>query len=1502
MNKKWKIALISGALVLTCGLYVWGVPAIVNIESHKSFIEDKIYESSGYRIDIGNPKLSMGLFPSVWIRSNNISILNKDNSKALSIENPKIKIKLFPLLRKKVEIANLSADKEEAHFTYGKDSKFYIGDYLIKLPEKKSGFTLSKMRLNLGQYNISLDDKLNNEQLNLSGEYLKHGKYVQNKHLQFSTKGVFTAKNKSTDILADVDINLPLNSISEDKLKIDMQIKDFDLSSISNYVGTLTNGVITKTSGILNISADTKTDEWKHKKVSININTKDLGIIGKDKASSIIYKDKLNADIDFTTVENGIDFKNITLDSNRIHASAFGKLYNIGKKAPTYDLTAEVKNTRLEDVVAILPGSETLLPDFNLYKLKKYVFFGDGEGKVRFVGQGNRPNVTGEIHLSDAYLIHTMRGASANAKIDMKFIGQRMLLDVFVPASNNQNVTVKGNVLIDGSKYSELDIESTKAVQLAPAQEILNPLHEILKFQLGPVPMMTIDGIGNIKIRSAGKKVDPHIWGAVNFSNATASFNEVHNLVLNNGAGEVVFNDKNVNFKTHHAYINGLPVEIKGNCVMLGDLNVYVTTKGQNVAKLIQTINTSPILVDVQKVVKPFTHPQGIADVFLHIYGSVKKNAEEVVFNEDLFAKGKITLHNSQTMLQDTFIPFTNVNGVVNFDQYNSDYDVNGDIRGSHVRVWGTGTNKSIDLKAHSDNFEINDIFDLLHPDMAMPFKKDIGKIRANFDASYRGVVQNNKLDYNKIKVNGKFLSNINSSDVIRQNGGIFSIDNGVLKTSTLNGLFNGNPFTLSFVAKNLDKEIMNISEAQFNFKDFDISSIDTIKKQVKFPKNMASTIENVSDFKGTVDIAGSVKNNNINSNINLANMSFVYKPFDAVVRIMNGRANLRGNTLYLDKINSRVSSMPVFVDGRLTNIQSSNPGMNILISSKLNQMFFDKVFNEKSVYPIKTKGEISLYSRLSGTLNAIRAKSNLNIGENSSIYYMGATLSGAPTGTLNSEGMTTNPVAVVSDVILYPNKIKINSLNYNQTITSQNKKKSVQNQVVVSGDLSLLKNNVLGFKNVKIKTDNPTNARIFNVLFKKPTIKQGVFTSDITINGTSEAPYILGFLNIKSIDIPLLDSTVRDIDIDFQKDYIYLNSKAVVLTNDIIANAKIVNKPEKPIIVDSINVQMDELNLNTVASSLSDLEADNTRASKLKSGETSQLMVPDMLIIKDANINADKILIKKANATDFKTHMSLGSDNILNVDKYAFNIANGTVDGNIKYNLKDLSGYAEMNIDKTDAQIIAENFFDMPGQVYGTVTGKLNASCTGIESVDCVNTLSGSGKFEVIDGRMPKLGSLEYLLKAGNLITSGVTGVSINGIIDLITPLKTGEFSSIKGDITVKNGVANDINVYSSGQDLNMYMTGSYNLATLVADMEIYGSLSKNFSTLLGKISNASLNTLFNTIPGIKINDINPASTSKIRKIPNFDKDTVLRVFKAEIYGDINGSNYVKSFKWIKD
>ena len=1502
MRKKWKIITALSIVVISCGLYTWGIPAVVNIKARKPQIENLIYKNTHYKVDIGSPKLTMGMFPSVWIESDNISLLNDDGSKAASIDYPKVQIKLIPLLKKKIEVSKLSAQKEEVFLEFTKDSQFKIGQYLLKPPEKKGEFELSKMNLELGEYNIYLDDLKYNQKIKYSGKYFKNAKYIANKHASFSTDSVLYVGDTPTNIMADIDINLPVNRLSEDKLKIIANIDDFNLASISHYVNVLTNGKITDIGGILDLKADTKNDKFGHKNIKTALSFNDLKILGKDEVSSIVYPGNLNANINFGTIENGINFKNTTIESDKIHAKLDGKIYNLGKDKPAYNLKAKVTNTRLEDVVLLLPWTKDLPKEFNFYKLKQYKFYGLGNGELSFVGQGIRPNVKGNVSLEDAYLIHPMRGAKANAKIDLKFTGQKMHIDVHVPAMNDQYVDVNGMVLIDGSKYSELNIKSSDAVVLAPAQEILNPLHEILNFQIGPVPMMRISGIGSIDMRSAGKKVDPHLWGTIKFKNASASFIEINNLNLYNGSGEVKFDDKKVTFKTYTATINNRPTEIYGDCVVLGKLNVYVKSKGQDIKKLVKTIQTSPILVDVQKVIKPFTNPEGLADVFLHIYGTVDKQAEEVVFNEDLFSKGSITLHNAKTTMQDTFLPFTNVNGVVNFDQYDSDYDVTGFVRNSKVHVWGTGSNSEIDLKAKSDRFKLADVFDLLHPDQVLPYKNEIGNLYATCDGSYKGIADADNIDYNKIKVNGKFLSNMASSNPIKIDGGTFNIANGFLKTSKLNGLFNENPFTLTLSMKDLDKEDLNIADSVFNFKNFDVSSINSIKNQITLPKDLAAQVDNITKISGKVDISGKIKDNKMSADTVLNEISFIYKPFDTLIKVRSGKANLRGETLYLDKVTSSVSSMPVFINGKISNVYSSNPNVNLSLSAKLTQIFFDRFFNSKSVYPIKAKGNINLYSRINGSLNALNAKTKLSLGENASLYYMGATIAGAPTGNFNSEEMTTNPVNILSDVILYPDKIKINSLNYNQLITSQNKKVSTQNLLNASGEISLLENGIIGFKDFKVKTEHPTNARIFNVLFKKPTIKQGVFTTDITLNGTSYAPYALGYLNINSIDIPVLDSTVRDINIDFKKDFINLTTKAVVLTNDILMNAKIVNKPTRPVEIEDINVTMDELNLNVITQALNDIEVDNTHNNNPMQYPENELLPEDSVIIKNALVKADYILIKKAIASEFNSHFTLDKNQVLNIDNYNFKLANGTVSGNITYDLKNLNGKANMQIKDADAQIISENFFDMPGQMYGSVTGDMSLSCSGISSVDCVKTLSGEGSFNVADGKMPKLGSLEYLLKAGNLITGGVTGLSINGIIDLITPLKTGNFKSISGDIHVKDGIANDINIYSSGQDLNMYLTGSYNIATLVADMEVYGSLSKNLSTLTGKIANSSLNTLLNTIPGIKINEIKPSSTSNINKIPNFNKNNTLRVFRAEIFGDINGSNYVKSFRWIKD
>ena len=101
---------------------------------------------------------------------------------------------------------------------------------------------------------------------------------------------------------------------------------------------------------------------------------------------------------------------------------------------------------------------------------------------------------------------------------------------------------------------------------------------------------------------------------------------------------------------------------------------------------------------------------------------------------------------------------------------------------------------------------------------------------------------------------------------------------------------------------------------------------------------------------------------------------------------------------------------------------------------------------------------------------------------------------------------------------------------------------------------------------------------------------------------------------------------------------------------------------------------------------------------------------------------------------------MTLDENEIFNVDKFEFDIAKGSVNGDLNYNLKTLEGLLNVNINNTDAQIIADDFFEMPGQIYGTVTGKLKAGCKGhnLPEVNILNddaTINvNGGKFEGMD------------------------------------------------------------------------------------------------------------------------------------------------------------------------
>lgn len=1479
MTVRLKSLIVAGCLTFLYGIYYWGIPAIVNLPQRVDTIKT-LAAKQGYKIELDNPGLKMGLRPSVMIKADKFVLLNDDNTKAFEIQKPYIKIALLPFLFKKVDIRDFTAENMEAEVLY--DKTLRLGQYPLNINQKMP-VKLQHLKAKLGDYEIRMKDLNNGKSLTLDGQYFEVKNFNPDKELDLSVIADIHTKKRISQLSVDIETKLPLNKIADDNVKIDGQIINLNLDDFTPYARVISKNKIQRLSGIINGSAKTEVTEDKHKKINTYTEIKDLGVFEKNPDANIYYKDKLKVVSQLTVIKNGININDLTLNGNALNSDVSGKITNLTAKFPTVDLNLKFNNTRAENIIPLLPGLENLIGEINLLKLKQTGFWGNIAGDLKIKGKADFPDVYGKITVNDGYLLKPIPNAP-KAKIDLDFEGQKLILDAYVPTAQNQYVDVKGPIELYRERNADLQIISTNNIDLATAQTVLNPLHEILKFDLGPVPVMKLYGSGNINLHVTGNKKNPHAWGEFNFKNTTASFIDIHNMTLQNGSGKLTFDDENTHFVTHSASLNGKPVKVDGTCTLQGELDFDVIANNQNLKDLVNIIETSPMLTDIQQMIAPIEEAEGLSDLKLNLTGKVK-DPKDIVFNKNLFARGTINLKSDTIEIQGMPFRVTNVTGNADFENTKVTLDLVSAINNSKIKISGGIKDNKGDLKISSARLIMSDVLAAL-PDLKIPYKQDFAKIQAGFNAEYSGVL--NPVNYNAVKMKGRVYPAKGSS--ISINGGEFSLNNSTFKLQPMSGFVKGSPYNISASVSNAFDKNPKIS-GDFKIRNFNINNLNDKNLKEFLPAQISSQLDYFKDFQGLINLDCKIKNNNIRAFTRLNNISMAYAPSQVRLKITSGHLFLNNDTLYINKINSQFGEMPVLIDGKISKVFTAKPQLNVYVNAKPTQEFFDQFFNNQALYPIKLKGDIFLTSRISGTLDSLRTKSELKLDEDSSLYYMGASI-----------GDSQNPVNIALDSSITPRGITVNRFQYDKIISSQNNRPFVTPQVYVSGAITYLPDNNASFNNFRIKTQSPTDAKIFNIIFRKPIMKQGVFTSDLLLNGTAQNPKICGKLEVTSIDMPFLDSTIKDISLDFKPDKIYIHSRGVVLTNNINFDAVAQNKLTPPYIIEDVKLKLADLDVNQLTATLRDMEAEASTRTKSITSTGLPAFDISQLILKNADITADTISVRNIRANNLVANLSLNDKMLLDIKDFKFNIAEGTVNGRFTNNLLTRAVTLNLKLNKANAQMMTEALFDLKGQIYGSMTGNVNLVCNGTSYEKCMQTLQGDGSFIVSDGKMPKLGSLEYLLKAGNLLRSGFMGLSINSIIDFITPLKTGEFNSISGDIKIKNGIVNPINMYSDGKDLNIYITGSYNIVTSLADMRVFGSLSRNVTNVFGKIKNASLNTLLNTIPGINKNEEPKEFQSEIEKIPGIKaQESISRLFNAEIYGDINGENYVKSFRWIK-
>ena len=248
------------------------------------------------------------------------------------------------------------------------------------------------------------------------------------------------------------------------------------------------------------------------------------------------------------------------------------------------------------------------------------------------------------------------------------------------------------------------------------------------------------------------------------------------------------------------------------------------------------------------------------------------------------------------------------------------------------------------------------------------------------------------------------------------------------------------------------------------------------------------------------------------------------------------------------------------------------------------------------------------------------------------------------------------------------------------------------------------------------------------------------------------------------------------------------------------------------------------------------------------------------------------------------------------------FDIADGEISSDGEYNFNTNSVALKAKINSCEANELAKSFLGISGQMYGKLDGEITLNASKLNTAEGIKTLTSNVNFAIKEGKMPKLGSLEYLIRAGNLYKSGIFGLTLNNIIDVLIPYKTGEFQAINGSMNIKNGSIENLEIFTQGENMSLYIVGSYDIIENFANIELLGRLSKKISTLLGPVGDTSLNSIINFVSGNKKFEADKSEIIKsINKIPLIEiSGEDFRIFTVKIFGDLNKNNYIKAFNWL--
>ena len=914
-------------------------PKLINTQKYKTFIVTAFEKEMKEKIDY--EKLSFKTYPDFSIK---VNAVNPEIKNIITADNFEVKFGLPKLIFKKFVIKNIKADNVKLYVQVNKDKTTNLDNLLVEPPFdidiKNTAFAINK-------YKVFVSDKFVNQNSQINGE--KISAKITSSDIDLILKGQINAQNEIADI--DLSIQMP----HPDKKKglknrnkyfiVTGYIKNLRPHIFKEYIKTFTDKDLQDLQGVINAEFKPHYDNGKLKSINTNIIIDNFKIISKIKEKSIIFNNKNTINSTVTIDKKNLKVDNFEFRGDNFSTSMKGFIHHWGTKKPLLDLDINIDNTRVEAIYWMLP-SNLFTSQLEILKIKRYGAYGDANGNIQLKGPLMKPEVYGGVDFSNVWVLDGLPPEVPKSKVKIGFRKDKVDVDVKVWATPNEYVTVVGWSDFFDLDKNEYQINSTPNVPLATAEKILVPVSDVIGFIIGPVPIMDIKGFGNIDLNAKGSKEEPNLNGYFSFNNAAASFNGI-NLKLEKAFGKIDFKKDKIYFNTDSGTIYGRPAKITGVSDAVVNIDYKAEVNNIKMSDLLNTLKTSPMLKEQTKLIDTISSADGLADLKLNVGGKITDIKQIMSYEvmQYITANGDLKIKHGSISLKNPPTGLTKVNGIVKFNIKEIFADLKAYIFDSPIMIKGT-VGEIADLKISSDKMKLKDSVKLL---MGFESQKtnniktdDISNSTAfKMDMKYKGNAKN--IEFNKINLTAQFPQKNISHSIIDVLSGYISVDKGNINLKNINTKFYNTRAKIDGKIHNaFSKPTVN---AELSLHKLNLEMINLIKNSELIAPKYRKILNAYKDYKGDLSTDLRIKNNNLNGNIWLRDISFAHSTLDYPFSVKSADLNFKNNNLNINSFNASFAGTPIFLKGNIKNI-IKKPDLNIHFTSKLSSAFVDNYIN----------------------------------------------------------------------------------------------------------------------------------------------------------------------------------------------------------------------------------------------------------------------------------------------------------------------------------------------------------------------------------------------------------------------------------------------------------------------------------------------------------------------------------------------------------------------------